>query len=311
MYLNSELDFPLCFQPSSLLFFDQTRPAFAVTSLTNSSKIFFNYKSYRYDNICILFLSINMNIQLNTSDENIEKIYHSLNLNGMHCIENSVPKNLIDEFRKKINEYLNENGNRYFSKINPADEPTSAFSSIKNSRSFVTLINKLASKALNRKIEDSEGLNVLRVITGKNAETQTLQFHYDAYAVTALIPIFIPEGKAEESGHLVALLNLRKFRNMQIINMIEKALFQNRFTRKFLSFLVFRNQEKYIHKMIPGNIYLFWGYRTLHANLGVNKDLLRSTLLFHGGDVHQDSYLDKIVKRKRHASERKNDEIKL
>ena len=252
-----------------------------------------------------------MYIQLNTSDENIEKIYHSLNLNGMHCIENSIPKNLIDEFRNEINEYLNENGKRYFSKINPADESNSVFSSIKDSRSFVTLINKLASKVLNRKIEDFESLNVLRVVTGKNAESQTLQFHYDAYAVTALIPIFIPEGRAEESGHLVAWLNLRNFRNMQIINMIEKILLQNRFTRKFLSFLVFRNPEKYIHKMIPGNIYLFWGYRTLHANLGVNKDFLRSTLLFHGGDVHQGSYLDRIVKEKRHSSERKNDEVKL
>ena len=252
-----------------------------------------------------------MQIQLDTSDENIKKIYNLLDHNGFHCIDNSIPNNLIDKWRNEINGYLNENGKRYFSKMNPADDPNSVFSSIKDSVSLVTLINKFASKALNRKIEDSESLNVLRVITGKNAESQTLKFHYDAYAITALIPIFIPEGRAVESGHLVAWLNLRTFRNMQIINMIEKALIQNRFTRKYLSFLVFRNLEKYMHKMIPGNIYLFWGYRTLHANLGVNKDFVRSTLLVHGGHVHQDSYLDSIVKKKRDSSERKNDEAKL
>lgn len=252
-----------------------------------------------------------MNIQINTSDENIEKIFQSLNKNGLHCIENSIPKDLLDQFQNEIKEYLNENGNRYFSKINPANEPNSSFSFIKNSKSFVALINKLASRALNRKIEDSENLNVLRVITGKNAESQTLKFHFDAYAVTALIPIFIPEGKPQDSGHLVAWLNLRKLRNIQIINLCEKIFFQNILIRKFLSYVVLRNPEKFMHKMVPGNIYLFWGYRTLHANFGVNKDFLRSTFLFHGGNVMQNSHIDKIVKEKRHLYESKNDNNKL
>ena len=169
------------------------------------------------------------------------------------------------------------------------------------------MTNKLASMALQRKVSNSESLSILRVVTGQKTESQMLKFHYDAYALTALIPIFIPDGPTTESGHLVSWLNLRKFRKLQFVNLLEKSIIQNKFIRKILGYVVQNNLDKYMHKIIPGNIYLFWGYRSLHANLSVNKSLLRSTLLFHNGNVHNDSLIDTWIKKIRHSSERKNE----
>ncbi len=76
--------------------------------------------------------------------------------------------------------------------------------------------------------------------------------------------------------------------------------------RKILSKLVMSNLAKYTYLMKPGNIYLFWGYRSLHANLPVDPDYTRATMLYHFGDVHPKSIGNKFIKSSRHTSERAN-----
>jgi hypothetical protein len=49
--------------------------------------------------------------------------------------------------------------------------------------------------------------------------------------------------------------------------------------------------------MVPGNLYLFWGYRSIHANEACDLDKLRATALFHFGDPHINSKLRKITGR--------------
>lgn len=242
-------------------------------------------------------------IKLDVSSSAIDEIVDQLNINGIVCLDNAISPAILDRFRGEVQKELKDRGDRYFSKINPADAGGSAFSILKRSNDFIQVMRKVASNTLNRSIGDDENLSVLRVITGKKAESQTLNFHYDAYALTALIPIFIPDGAIQESGHLVALLNSRKFRRYQIINIIEKFIIQNRITSWVLSVLVRRNESKYVQKMLPGNIYLFWGYRTLHANFSVDHEFLRSTILFHCGDVHRDSMIDRSIKKIRHNNE--------
>jgi hypothetical protein len=144
-----------------------------------------------------------------------------------------------------------------------------------------------------------ELLNVLRVVPGDKSAGQALNFHYDAEIVTALVPIDIPDGPPEKAGHLVAIPNLRKVRKYVIYNMLEKSLLQNKVAGKLISFFALRKKnQKYIYKLVPGNIYFFWGYRTLHANLPVESKEMRSTLLFHFGNPHKNSLIVRFIKNR-------------
>jgi hypothetical protein len=82
-----------------------------------------------------------------------------------------------------------------------------------------------------------------------------------------LVPLFIPSAGAGMSGELVVFPNRRPFRRSAIVNVFEKVFAQNRFYRKRIIRNFNRAPEKYSVQLIPGNVYLFWGYRTLHGNL--------------------------------------------
>jgi len=65
------------------------------------------------------------------------------------------------------------------------------------------------------------------------------------------------------------------------------------------------NLEKYAYLMKPGNVYLFWGYRSLHANLPVDPSYTRAPLLYHSscagdyiryGSIHIHSTVTDLAK---------------
>jgi len=58
----------------------------------------------------------------------------------------------------------------------------------------------------------------------------------------------------------------------------------------------------------PGNLYLFWGYRSYHANFPVKHDLLRATFLMHLGDPHGGNLALSAIKRLNLRRERRNRE---
>jgi hypothetical protein len=101
-----------------------------------------------------------------------------------------------------------------------------------------------------------------------------------------LVPLFIPSAGAGMSGELVVFPNRRPFRRSAIVNVFEKVFAQNRFYRKRIIRNFNRAPEKYSVQLIPGNVYLFWGYRTLHGNLRCAPDTVRATLLLHYGNPH-------------------------
>ena len=69
-------------------------------------------------------------------------------------------------------------------------------------------------------------------------------------------------------------------------NIFEKTLMQNRFYRKRIVREFNKAPEKYSVVLKPGNIYLFWGYRTFHGNLPCAPNTVRATLLLHYGNPH-------------------------
>ena len=236
----------------------------------------------------------------------LEEISCHLKKHGFYCLEKSLDLKALSAFQKEVESLIGAKGKRYFSLINPYKNIESKFALLDKSCNLKKFLFELAKSGTDSDVSNSEILNVLRIVAGKNTDGQSLKFHYDATVITALIPIFIPIGSIEHSGHLLAYKNLRNIRKSLLVNLIEKIILQNSISQKIISFLAFRKIENYICELKEGNIYFFYGYRTLHANLPVNPDYVRATLLFHFGNPHNDSYLIKQSTKFRHWREKIN-----
>jgi hypothetical protein len=246
-------------------------------------------------------------LNLDTSANHLRKISDDLNAKGVVCIENAVPPETLERWRAQLQEYLARQGHRYFSIIQPWKDANWAYASLAQDEGFRTLLTGLTTLGDPGNKGDGDIYNVLRVVAGPNGADHSLQFHYDASVITALIPLEIPEGRPEESGDLIAYPNMRPIRKIAAFNVLEKLMVQNPISRHLQAVKIRnRKDDSNIVKLRPGNIYLFWGYRTLHANLGCKSNSLRATLLFHHGDPHDGSIATRAIKWVRRVREQSN-----
>jgi hypothetical protein len=235
--------------------------------------------------------------QTNYSPELAARFFEAMQRTGFCCAENAISPDTLAGLRREVKRLVDANGRRFLFLQNPYKEPGSAFRPLAQSRNFIRFLLDLSNRGSNSDNSDFEVLNILRVVPGDKSAGQVLNFHFDAEVVTALVPIDIPDGPPEKAGHLVAIPNLRKFRRFVLLNVLEKAIFQNGLTRKLVKLFALRNgNQKYIYKLVPGNVYFFWGYRTLHANLPLDSDQMRATMLFHFGNPHKNSSIVRFIK---------------
>ena len=130
---------------------------------------------------------------------------------------------------------------------------------------------------------------VIRCLQGRSGLKQSHFYHFDATAVTALLPLYIPT-EGEHCGDLIIFPSVRRIRFNALRNVIEKAVLHNTASQKLVAFAVRRGWLKPIRlKLEPGNLYLFSGYRSLHANDECDPAMLRATALFHFGNPHHES----------------------
>jgi hypothetical protein len=139
-----------------------------------------------------------------------------------------------------------------------------------------------------------ECYQVLRCLCGAKGQKNSMHFHYDTYALAALIPITIPtKGKM---GDLLMLPNVRRFRDFYTRSLMDKALLASPLQQHRLKNMYKNHDDRLIRiKMVPGNLYFFWGYRSAHANEECDKTMLRCTALFHFVDPHANSVLKTLM----------------
>lgn len=240
--------------------------------------------------------------EINYSKNLEEKIFQKLNHSGVAFIKNVISLKDLNNLQNIVKNSISKNGERYFTILNPLNKE---FNLLKEDKEFFLLSKNISEKKLSRTIRKEDFLSVLRVITGDKTKEKSYQFHFDAYILTILIPIFIPQTQSD-NGHLILYPNLRKKIRYSFINFLEKIFYQNYLSRTIIKNLLKKSVNKNIIKLKPGNIYFFWGYQSLHANLPIDPKLLRSTLLLHFGTVHDNSFADKFIKKFRHRMELKN-----
>jgi hypothetical protein len=139
-------------------------------------------------------------------------------------------------------------------------------------------LESVATRLHPRSDPDDRHVDVsLRIINGPDDAEQPLWFHYDATVVTVVFPIEIPD----TGGELVLHANRRPFRRLVLTNIVEKMVTQsNAYRRRFTA------GEPTAVSLIPGNAYVFSGYRSYHATLPCPTGARRITLMVHYKDAH-------------------------
>jgi hypothetical protein len=137
---------------------------------------------------------------------------------------------------------------------------------------------------------------ILRCLTGETSRKHSMVFHFDSYVLTLLLPIEVQAG--EENGELILLPNFRPIRRWYVSNLIDKILLDNALTQWFLRRMATRQPQRFVRiTLTPGDLYLFWGYRSIHTNAPCDIDKIRATALLHYADPHRESTLKKRLGR--------------
>ena len=121
---------------------------------------------------------------------------------------------------------------------------------------------------------------VLRILDGSDVDSPPFDWHYDSNAVTMLVPIVVP---ADGTGRVAIFPDHRPHRPWATLSAAERLLVHNhRYGRRMR-----RRYEDapsaFTIPLVPGDAYLFRGYRALHAVLPWSKDTLRVTLVLQYG----------------------------
>lgn len=234
---------------------------------------------------------------LNFGDEVIAAIAQDMNKNGYACIPGFLNEQQLAQLREQVATEANIHNGQYFAHHGDTALAGSLLVSLKAAPELQSLLQEVYRQGAGQTAPSSEIFPVLRCVQGDSGRRESNCFHFDATLVTALVPVEIPqEGKENERGHLLVFPNLRRVRSNVLINVAEKALVQNAFSRKLISLgIVLRLLRPQRLQLVPGNLYLFWGYRSLHANEPCNPAFRRATAIFHYGDPHAGSLLTSLI----------------
>jgi hypothetical protein len=230
-------------------------------------------------------------------DFDATEIAAGLDSQGFVCLRDAVAPEWIDRARAHVEMLAAERTGRYFALNWPGRDEGSPWHEMTSDPEMKRLLAELAKLGCPRAKVDDEIYNVLRVVTGASGDSKSLCYHYDNTVITALAPVLIPEGPERKAGELLVYANRRPYRSSVVTNMAEKALVQSDWYRKRFTQALPDGRFDKIKLLEPGNLYLFWGYRSYHANFPVEHDLLRATFLMHQGDPHGGSLALAAIKQ--------------
>ncbi len=228
-----------------------------------------------------------------------------LDRDGFVCLEDAVDPTWLARAQAHVQALVAAKGRRYFAINWPSRAQGTPPQEIAEDATVHGLMSDVVKAGAPDAALDPEVYNVLRVVAGATGDTKSLIYHYDSYVLTMLVPILIPPGPKRKAGELLVFPNRRGYRPGALVNVLEKAVVQSGWYRRWFTRRLPDGDLPNIKYLKPGNLYLFWGYRTYHSNFPVAGDATRATLLLHHGDPHPNSWMLNAVKARQLRIERK------
>jgi hypothetical protein len=230
------------------------------------------------------------------SRETIVDLVADMNRVGFGVLSGYLEPDDLEDLRQFVETAVASNAGEYVVFTGEKAVAGTLLARLSSSPAFVKLLREVYEQGSGHAAPNQSLFQVLRCLKGKSGLKHAFYFHYDSYVVTALLPVIIPsEGSA---GHLVMAPNRRPVRSSYLVNLLDKIILDNPATQFLLrhAFRLGLVKLKQI-PMVPGNLYLFWGYRTVHGNEPCDPDKIRATALFHFGDPHADSRVRRFTGR--------------
>lgn len=232
------------------------------------------------------------NEELGAIAVDVDAIYAEMNRTGVGVLHNVIPQTFLDQVRDYIGDQLACRGQQYFTLGRADGIGQTPLRPLIHHADLHAAMHALYDRSMGAPPPDDQIVPVLRVLAGTVGVRFANRFHYDSYVVTALVPIIIPHAPGEPAGHLVMYPNLREARRRVLVNVVEKAVVQSSAARRvWRTAWAKRLFGARIVPLTPGNVYFFWGMRSLHANEACLPSSVRATALLHFGDPHAGSPL--------------------
>ncbi len=204
---------------------------------------------------------------------------------GFGVIPQFVSADQLTRMRAFVAKAVEDAGGEYAGFIGPDSVAGSGLDELARSPHFQDMIKEIYERGTGQKAPEQDFYQVLRCLSGASARRHSYLFHYDSYVVTVLIPIEIPT--TGMTGDFLMLPNTRSVRKSYAANVIDKIILDNPVSQFLLRSLI---KAKLVRptriKMVPGNAYFFWGYRSVHTNEPCDADCVRATALFHFANPH-------------------------
>ena len=230
------------------------------------------------------------------SHDRIVNLVAEMNTKGFGVLPGYVKPEDLAALRSFVETAVAAAGEQYVSLAGEEPVGGALLQVLSNSTAFVSLLHQVYELGTGKSAPDQSLYQLLRCLKGESGLKHALLFHYDSYVVTVLLPVIIPtEG---QKGNLVMAPNIRPIRSSYIFNLIDKIILDNPVTQVLLRKAHRLGLLKLTQiPMVPGNLYFFWGYRSVHGNEACDPDKIRATALFHFGDPHAKSRLRRFTGR--------------
>jgi hypothetical protein len=235
------------------------------------------------------------------SAETTKALADSMDRRGFACLTDYLSESDLEQLRFRVSDAGLDPTGKYAALQDRKTFGETALTKIPATPDFQHLCRQLLALATDGGTGETTELDfyqVVRCLNGDVGRKNSYIFHYDTYVLTVLIPIMIPQ--AGERGDLVLFPNVRGIRRSYLRNIFDKFLVDNQLAQWALKLAAKRKIcGATAVVMKPGNIYLFWGYRTIHANEPCDPDQVRATALLHFGDPYKESRTRSFLRRAR------------
>lgn len=230
-------------------------------------------------------------------DQDQAYIASQIDKQGFFCLDEFLDSNQLDQLRNHVKQQAQLHNGEYFAHHGDEEVADSLLAVLGAAPEFQNLLAGVYRAGAGEAAHSNRIFMVMRCVQGQTGRRESNCFHFDASLVTALLPVEIPQD-GQDRGDLLLFPNLRSIRRFVLFNVLEKTLLQNSLSRKLIARAIGVGLLKPQRlQLAPGNLYLFWGYRTLHANEPCDPAKLRATAIFHYGDPHAGSLLTRLILR--------------